>query len=101
MTIPCPPHPGLGIQRRGLGALAQAKQQGSAQIDPTMGGPIRRHRSTPTWRLQAGHHRRRSIHQRLEHRTATSLLLLDFQAVYMLNLEKIKRALAVPYFVQL
>jgi hypothetical protein len=100
-TIPCPLYSGSGIQRQGLSTSAQAKQQGLAQIDPTMGGPICRRRSTLTRHRQAGHHRRRDLYQCLEHRAAMSLLPLDFQAVYMLNLERIKRALAVLYFVQL
>jgi hypothetical protein len=35
----------------------------------------------------------------LEHRIATSFLLIDFQACHMFNLERIKRALIVFYFV--
>jgi hypothetical protein len=101
VIIPCPPHLGSGIQRQGLSTSAQAKQQGLAQIDPTMEGPICRRRSTLTRHRQAGHRRRQDLYQCLEHRAATSLLPLDFQAVYMLNLERIKRALAVLYFVQL
>jgi hypothetical protein len=68
--------------------------QGPPQANATMGRHIRHRGSTLTWHLQTGHHRWQSLYQCLEYQTTTSLLPLDLQIVHMLNLERIKRALA-------
>jgi hypothetical protein len=73
------------------GSQSGTRPAGTPQADATLGGPIRHCRSSLTQHIQAGYCKRQSLHQRLKHRTATSLLPLDFQVVYMLNLTKNKK----------
>jgi len=74
--VPQPTSAGLSLQRRGPGPLPRTKQQGPPQALPAMGGTIGHHGGTLARRLQAKDHRRRGLHQCLEHRAAMSLLPL-------------------------
>ena len=46
-----------------------------------MGRAVHRHSSAKAWDLQAGQREGRNLHQRLEHRTATSFLPLEFPSL--------------------
>ena len=78
LTIPraTSPRPNLSSQR--LGAEAQAEQQGSSQVHAPLGRTLRHRRSPPTRHLQARQRSRGGLQERVEHRTATSLLSLEF-----------------------
>ena len=76
-TTEWPTGVGPSLQRRGPCSPPHAKQQGPPQALLTLGRAVRRRGSTPTRRLQVENHRRQDLHQRLEHRTATSFLPLN------------------------
>ena len=50
------------------------------QTDSALGGPIRGGRGPEAKDIQARGRKRGSLHQRVEHRTATSILPLEFQS---------------------
>ena len=68
------------------GAETEA-EQGLPQAHPAMGRVVHRRPSAKARDLQASQREGRNPHQRLEHRTATLLLPLNFQALYILFLE--------------
>ena len=58
---------GLSLQHQGPGSPPRAEQEGPSQALPALGGAIRHRGSTLARRLQVEDHRRRGLHQRLEH----------------------------------
>jgi hypothetical protein len=60
--------------------LKQCNKRAS-QAYTTIGRPVHRRRGAKAWNLQAGQREGRGLHQRLEHRAATSLLPLSSQAL--------------------
>ena len=77
MTVPQLAGVGLILQRRGPRPPPCAEQQGPPQTLAALGRALRHRGSTSPGHLQAENHQRRGVHQRLEHRTATSLLPLN------------------------
>ena len=75
--VPQPTGVGPSLQCWGPGSPPRVEQQGPPQALPALGGAIRHRGSTLARRLQVENHQRRGLHQRLEHRTATSLLPLN------------------------
>ena len=68
---------GPSLQHRGPCSPPRAEQHGPPQALPALGGAVHRCGSTLARRLQAKNHRRRGLHQCLEHRAAIELLPLN------------------------
>ena len=75
--VPQPAGAGSILQRRGPHPPPCAEQQAPPQTLAALRRALRRRGSTSPGHLQAENHQRRGVHQRLEHRTATSLLPLN------------------------
>ena len=67
MVVPQPTGVGLNLQCRGPSSPPHVEQQGLPQAVPALEGAVRHHGSTLARRLQVETHRRRGLHQRLEH----------------------------------
>ena len=68
---------GLSLQHRGPSSPPRAEQQGPSQALTALGRAVCHRGSTSARCLQVENHQWRGLHQRLEHRTATSLLPLN------------------------
>jgi len=68
-----------GLKRGRPCPAATAKQSRTPQADPAMGRPVRGRRGLETRNVQVSAREGGGLHQRMEHRTATSILPLEVQ----------------------
>jgi hypothetical protein len=82
-TLPRPKGSAPRLPSGRLGASAATRRPRAPQAYSSLGGAVHHHQSSVARNIQAGQRSRRGLQQRLEHRTATSLLPIKYFKSFM------------------